>query len=582
MPIPRITDVSIEVDLYPDDWAFEARGDYMLENKTDVAITGVPVGFGFQTNVDAVEIEGASLVESDDEFNLHQFRFEPELQPGERRRMTFTVSRTPQGFRHRNVIPSLLGGGGVFGNGTFVNSQALAPYLGFNEGTILTDRNDRWREDLEPVRRAADLDDESKFNVGFLADSDWVSFKATVTTSADQTAIAPGYLVEESVDGDRRRFVYEMDAPMQNFFAVLSARYASRTEDHNGVQLSVYYHPPHEWNVDRILQSLRDSIDFFGEIFDSPYQYRQMRVLEFPAYASFAQSFPNTVPWSENIGFIADVTDPEDIDYVYYVGAHEVAHQWWAHQVSAANVQGSTSIIETLAQYSALMLMEREYGPHMMRRFLKYELDNYLSNRGGEAIEEMPLYRVENQGYIHYRKGSIVMYALKDYMGMEAVNTALSNFIADAAYRTDPYPRSRELIANLREQATTDAQQELITDMFEKITLWDLKVEEGTVTERDDGRFDVAITIAASKFYADGKGEQTETTLDMPIDIGIFSEDPDDVTEGDEHVLVLEKHSVRSGEATYEFIVDEKPSHIGVDPYNKLIDRNSDDNLQAL
>jgi aminopeptidase N len=86
-----------------------------------------------------------------------------------------------------------------------------------------------------------------------------------------------------------------------------------------------------------------------------------MRVLEFPAYASFAQSFPNTVPWSEDIGFIADITDPEDIDYVYYVGAHEVAHQWWAHQVSAANVQGQSSIIETLAQYSALMLMEREY-----------------------------------------------------------------------------------------------------------------------------------------------------------------------------------------------------------------------------
>jgi ABC-2 type transport system permease protein len=165
---------------------------------------------------------------------------------------------------------------------------------------------------------------------------------------------------------------------------VLSARYASRIEDHNGVQLAVFYHPAHEWNVERIIESLRDSISYFSETY-SPYQYRQMRVLEFPAYASFAQSFPNTVPWSEDIGFIADITDPEDIDYVYYVGAHEVAHQWWAHQVSAANVQGQSSIIETLAQYSALMLMEREYGPHIMRRFLKYELDNYLSCRCTES-----------------------------------------------------------------------------------------------------------------------------------------------------------------------------------------------------
>ena len=118
--------------------------------------------------------------------------------------------------------------------------------------------------------------------------------------------------------------------------------------------------------------------------------------------------------------------------------------------------------------------------------------------------------------------------------------------------------------------------------MFEKITLWDLKVEEGTVTERDDGRFDVAIKVAATKFYADGKGAQTEAPLDMPIDIGIFTEDPDDVTEGDEHVVLLEKHRVTTGETTYEFVVDERPSHVGVDPYNKLIDRNSDDNLRAL
>jgi ABC-type transport system involved in multi-copper enzyme maturation permease subunit len=415
-PIPRFTDVDIEVDLYPETGAFVARGNYVLQNKTDAGISSLPVGFGFETQLDEIDIEGARLVESDDEFNVHQFEFDPPLMPGERRRLTYTASRTPRGFKHRNVIPNLLGGGGVFGNGTFINSQAMGPYLGFNEQSILTDRNDRWREDLEPVRRAADLDDESQWGVGFLPDSDWINFNATVTTSADQIAIAPGYLMEESIEGDRRRFVYEMDAPMQNFYAVLSARYASRVEDWDGVQLAVYYHPEHEWNVERIIQSLKDSISYFSDTY-SPYQYRQMRVLEFPAYASFAQSFPNTVPWSEGIGFIADITDPEDIDYVYYVGAHEVAHQWWAHQVSAANVQGSTSIIETLAQYSALMLMEREYGPHMMRRFLKYELDNYLSSRGGEAIEELPLYRVENQGYIHYRKGSIVMYALKDYLG---------------------------------------------------------------------------------------------------------------------------------------------------------------------
>jgi hypothetical protein len=228
------------------------------------------------------------------------------------------------------------------------------------------------------------------------------------------------------------------------------------------------------------------------------------------------------------------------------------------------------------------MVMEHEYGPHMMRKFLKYELDNYLSNRGGEAIEEMPLYRVENQGYIHYRKGAIVMYALKDYIGEEAINLALRTLIDEVAYRYDPYPTSRDLLRNLRAVATTDTQQDLITDMFEKITIWDMKVEEATATARDDGRFDVTIEVAAAKYEADGEGQQVEVPLDMPVDIGIFTENPDKVFAGEEHVLLFEKHPIQSGEAEFTFIVDEMPTHVGIDPYNKLIDRNSDDNIDGV
>lgn len=582
-PIPRITDIDIEVDLYPDEQAYVVRGEYILENKTDTAIVNVPVGFGFSTEISDLALEGATLASSDDDYNFHQFRFEPALMPGERRRLTYIGERRPKGFKHRGNIPGLLqAGGGVFGNGTFVNNGALGPYIGFNEGNILTNRNDRFREDLAPVPRYPDLDDESEWGNSYLTqDADWVTFEATVTTAADQTAIAPGYLIGESTEGDRRTFYYEMDAPMQNLYAVLSARYESVVEDWNGIELSVFYHPEHDWNIDRIMVSLKKSLEYFGEN-HSPYQYRQMRVLEFPAYSNFAQSFPNTVPWSEGLGFIADVRDPENIDYVFYVGAHEVAHQWWGHQVSSAKVQGQTVLVETLAQYSALMVMEHEYGPHMMRRFLKYELDNYLQGRGGENIEEQPLYRVENQQYIHYRKGSVVMYATKDYLGEDAVNRALQKLIAEVAYRYDPYPTSRDLLRNLRAQATTDEQQSIITDLFEKITLWDLKVDEATVAERPDGRFDVTLNIEAAKFYADGEGEQEEAPLDMQIDIGIFSENLDDVTDSDDHVIYFEKHPIKSGESTLTITVDERPEYAGIDPYNKLIDRNSDDNVEGV
>ena len=89
--------------------------------------------------------------------------------------------------------------------------------------------------------------------------------------------------------------------------------------------------------------------------------------------ANFAQAFPGTMPYSESIGFIAKMEKPDDIDMVYYIVAHEMAHQWWAHQVIGANMQGATTLSEMLAQYSALMVMEKEYGRDMVRKFLEYE-----------------------------------------------------------------------------------------------------------------------------------------------------------------------------------------------------------------
>lgn len=580
---PRIVDIKTEVDIYPYDLRYEARGQYQLENKTQESISEVLVGVNPAITVSRMELEGATLREHDDAFNFYIFDLAEPLAPGGRLSLSFTSGRDVQGFRHaRNSTPAL-GQATMSYNGTFIFDNDAFPYIGYSKGQIITDRNTRRRHELPPIDRFADLDDAASYGNSYLRqDSDWISFEATVSTADDQVAIAPGYLQREWQQDGRRYFHYAMDAPMQNLFAFISADYERQHEVWNDIDIEVYYHPTHQYNVEKMMDSVKKSIDYFTRNF-SPYQYRQMRILEFPSFAgNFAVSFPNTVPWSEGLGFIARVEEESDIDYVFYVGAHEVAHQWWGHQVSSANVQGQTMLVETLAQYSALMVMEEEYGPHLMRRFLKYELDNYLTNRGNEAKAEMPLYRVENQQYIHYRKGSIVMYALKDYLGGERVNQALAQFVSRYAYRHDPYPTSRDLLAEFKAVARDDQELALIEDLFERITLWDLRVTEATVSEREDGLFQVAMTIDADKLVADGEGRERSVGLNMPIDIGIFGASPESDEFGEEQVIQLEKQWVQSGQSTLHFTVAQRPTHVGIDPYNKLIDRNAEDNLKAI
>jgi len=230
-----------------------------------------------------------------------------------------------------------------------------------------------------------------------------------------------------------------------------------------------------------------------------------------------------------------------------------------------------------LAEYSAYLVMEQLYGEHHLRKFLKYEMDRYLRGRSGEILEEMPLMRAENQQYIHYPKGGVVMYSLKDRLGEKKFNSALRKFLEEFKYKSDPYPTTLDLIRHIKTVASSD-DMKFIDDMFAKITLFDLKTKKATAKKLDNGNYQVELTIEADKYYADGKGEETKDVIDDYFDIGIFSDDPD-VAKGDEHVLKFDKEYIKTGKNTLTFEVKELPKYAGIDPYIKMIDRNSDDNM---
>ena len=571
MPRPSITRVFAEVDIYPEEREVFLKGRYDLVNDSGEAITELHMSHLPPVQVVRFDLPGAVLFKDDREHGYQIYRFNEPLAPGARITVEFeTEWRTP-GFANNGH------GLKVTTNGTFIDNTDFFPLPGYWGRAELNDNNKRRKYDLPPVERASSIDDKAAWMRNGLGGLDRIEFETIVSTSSGQIAIAPGYLQKEWHKDGRRYFHYKMDVPIWNFFSFLSADYQVEQENWNGVSIEIYY--LHDYNVDTMIESVKNSLAYFGKNF-SPYQYRQFRILEFPEYqGAFAQSFPNTIPFSEGIGFIADLRDQDKIDYVYYVTAHELAHQWWAHQVLGADVQGSTMIIESLAQYSALMVMEEQYGKETMKRFLEFELDRYLRGRGGELIEELPLFLVENQPYIHYRKGSVVLYALKDYVGAEVVNDALARFIDKYAFKGPPYPTTRDLLAMIRE-GSPQKYQDVITDLFEKIVLYDLKVADSSVRELDDGRYEVTIEVEAHKYEADGEGAEEEVPFTAWVDIGVLGEEQGDLKVAE--MIYLKKYEVTQNTRSFTIIVDKKPVSVGIDPLNKLIDRNPSDNILAV
>ena len=204
---------------------------------------------------------------------------------------------------------------------------------------------------------------------------------------------------------------------------------------------------------------------------------------------------------------------------------------------------------------------------------------NICRSRKGEAVEELPLNRVENQGYVHYRKGAVAMYLLQERLGEAAVNRALARFVAKYRFKGAPYLRSTDLIAEFRREAKTPEQQQLITDLFERITLYDLKLTDAA-TKRDATGWTTTLTVAADKFYATGKGAETKARLAEPIEVGLFTARPGLGTFAAKDVVVMRREPVRSGVQKITLHSKAKPAFAGVDPYNYYVDRNSDDNVK--
>lgn len=562
--LPDLTSVLANVDIFPEKLKMNSKLVFNFKNNSSAPLSEL-----FVNVPDAawkLDFSVPTTNAQNDRLKVIIYKFVTPINPGEEFLAHYTVAVDESTIKNDAVI------GNIHHNGTFFNNFDYFPSFGYQSSKEINERKTREKYALQPKPRKPSINDKEQLNFNLLGkNGHWIDFEAIVSTSKDQIAIAPGYLQKEWVDGDRRYFHYKMDQKILNLYAFLSGRYEVLRDKWNDVNIEIYYNKGHEYNLHRMVKSTKKSLDYFTKNF-GPYQHKQYRIIEFPRYDTFAQSFPNTVPFSEGIGFIAKVDDskPDDIDYPFYVTAHELAHQWWPHQMIGANVQGSDMLSESLSQYSALMVMEKEYGREKMKKFLQHELDRYLFGRSQETEYENPLYLAEAQSYLHYQKGSIVLYSIKDYLGEDLFNAALKETLNKYSRTAPPYMTSIDML-NVLKSKITDEQNSLVTDLFEKIVVFENRPLTAQATKLADGNYKIEMNISSNKLYSDQEGKEVKKNFAQQMDVGVLDKD--------EKYIYLKKHLIREGENKIEILVQGTPAKAGIDPLNVLIDRNSNDNL---
>jgi hypothetical protein len=442
----------------------------------------------------------------------------------------------------------------------------------------------------EKIEKDVPLDDQRARNTlkaGSATDLLWLDI--TVSTSADQYAVAPGELVRTWKEGDRNFFRYADEHPgMYPPFAVASARYKRVTEKVaignpvHPVTVDIFYHPGHGANISRFVTAYKNGLRDFSRAYGD-YPLNAIRLAETSLYSPREVSTTSMDTYPEYNSWNAAFTDPNQFDYLYFVTSRLVSQQWWRFQVTPNATTGSLVIPEGLATYDALWMAEQRYGKENMRNILLDQIGFYLFVRTRAEEPEHTLMHA-NQSWLWSGKAGVVLYGLRDLIGDSTMNIALKEFKDKYAFRSSAYPGSNNLYDCLNDHVP-DSLRYYMDDTWNKVTFYDNKITSATAHRADnDSLWEVKLTFSVDKIHLDDKrAEEHVRNMNDFIDIGIFAKagkDSAGLTRS--KPLMLQKMRLKAGAHTLTFIVRGEPETAGIDPLNKLIDRAPNDNIKAV
>jgi ABC-2 type transport system permease protein len=558
LPQPTITDVKTAIDLFPDSESYQVSGEYVLVNKTQSPIETIYMHGDKAVQRSEWQLENGSLQEEDADYGHYTFLLGKPLQSGESAKLKFKFNYSGSPFQAAASFNTIIA------NGSFIRISNYFPRPGYNTDNEIDDPKERSKRNMPESNQVKSLDE--KYSEAF--DYGFIHFDAVVSTSGDQTAISIGELTDQWAKDNRNYFHYKSEARIPFRFVVSSARYAIRKATHNNINIEVYYHPGHYQNIEHLLATAGETLDYCERQIDK-YPFKTLRFIEISSFTrGFAgTAYPTNLFINENFGFQNKIDKNPDKDIIHEMVSHELSHVWWGNsKIVPDYMEGSKLLTETLAMYTELMMYKKTYGEEHLLDRVNIHKDIYLSDR--TFADEEALYKARpEKPHLAYDKGMVVMYQLYKFLGEEKINRALKSFYDKYSYPNKP-PISTDLINEFYAIADANLRPK-IDELFKQIVTYDLRLIAADAVQNSDGSYTVSIDASALKSIEDGKGKNESSLFTEPIEAAIFFAN-------NKKQMVILKADANHGKSN--FVFSDKPLKVVLDPEGKFLDKSEEDN----
>jgi len=562
LPQPKIADINMELDINPLDRRTKYNARLLLVNKSGQAIDTLHINWKRFLFIDNLKLENRDmeLIAEDKLLRYAIYNLSRPLKSGEKTVLHVQAELHYKGFHQNDPQADLTY------NGSFSGTDIL-PYFGYDEKREVENNIDRLGNNLvlKKSRMAGYQEPFSRGNLVQSDQADKLSWNIVVSTSGEQQVVCPGVLINQWQKNDKNYFQYKSEKPGFMNFYIASARYSKKVMRIGETQTTIYYHPRHTYNIEHIQKAVQESFLYLSEKFGE-YPYSCLHILEKPFYNKDFVTYHNVVAISENHGWTADTQKPEDLEYIYFNIAYEMAKQWTSVKIMTADVQGAGVITDSIPEYAALIFMDHKFGHPELKKWFTKKYADYEKGKGDESIKEPLLLRVDDAGYVSRNKGGWALYSIAQQAGVTKFNEWLCKWLlrqsrnssGDFVTSSDFY---RDLKKWLPESMCIAAEEWFENRMQYRIKLRNASVNNNAVT----------LEILAEKINNDGIGNLTKKAVNEWLEVGILDEN--------EKLKEIVKIRLKSGSHSYSFNTEFEPIKIELDPYYWYIVENRDSNL---
>jgi ABC-2 type transport system permease protein len=175
------------------------------------------------------------------------------------------------------------------------------------------------------------------------------------------------------------------------------------------------YSPEYNAATDLTHQAMQHTIEWFNQHIGT-YPGDALRLVMVPDLGPTGYALPQLILINHRVGVRAFAAPQAGFSQVYRRTVHEVAHQWFGHGLGNGVPGDSAFLVESLAKYAELVIIEQHFGVDAMQALVEFERERYSRAHAGSRSEQKNLIDAD-ESYDQYSRATLVFAKLRQEVG---------------------------------------------------------------------------------------------------------------------------------------------------------------------